>query len=80
MFSTWPDIAVAVLAMLALVLLASPFVLQQEDVWGMELCLVRECVKSRDLHSNINTAQQWNFLEKYILLYRIRALHLHLCR
>jgi hypothetical protein len=64
MFSTRPNVAVAILAMLALVLLASPFVLQEENVWCMELCFIKECVEPRDLYSNINDVRTWNFKEK----------------
>ena len=64
MFSARPNVAVAILVMLALVLLASPFVLQEENVRCMELCFIRECVEPRDLYSNINNVQTWNFEER----------------
>jgi hypothetical protein len=50
MFTAWPNIAMAILAMLTLVLLACPLALQEKYVRGMELCVIRESVESRNLY------------------------------
>jgi hypothetical protein len=50
MLTTWPNVAMTILTMLAMVLLASPLVLQEEDKWCMQLCLLRKCVETWYLH------------------------------
>jgi hypothetical protein len=58
MVTSHANVTVSILAMLALVLLASPFVLEMDDKGTMKLGLIRKGVNAQDLSTTMSEYRQ----------------------